>query len=104
MDANLQSRKKEIDELVMEFVNSKKDKKKPKKEESEEEEDEEEEEEEEEVTVFGLVNDNFLKFHFFLTGGRLRRWKEEEARLHRQETGRQEEQEGLRRFRGQRAI
>lgn len=52
LDANLQSRKKEIDELVMEFVNSKKDKKKPKKDESEEEEEEEEDEEEEEVHFF----------------------------------------------------
>lgn len=53
LDVKLQSRKKEIDDLVMEFVSSKKDggKKKGKKDESEDEggeEDEEEEEEEEE--------------------------------------------------------
>ncbi|CAH1962150.1 unnamed protein product [Acanthoscelides obtectus] len=49
LDANLQSRKKEIDDLVMEFVSSKQDKKKKgKKADSEEDEEEEEEEEEEE--------------------------------------------------------
>ncbi|CAH1104942.1 unnamed protein product [Psylliodes chrysocephalus] len=49
LDANLQSRKKEIDDLVMEFVSSKQDKKKGKgKGDSEEDEEEEEEDEEEE--------------------------------------------------------
>ncbi|KAJ8973103.1 hypothetical protein NQ317_008195 [Molorchus minor] len=48
LDANLQSRKKEIDDLVMEFVNSKQEKKKGKKGESDAEEDEEEENEDEE--------------------------------------------------------
>lgn len=45
-DTNLQSRKKEIDDMVMEFVSSKQ--KKSKKDESEDDEEEEEEEEEEE--------------------------------------------------------
>jgi upstream activation factor subunit UAF30 len=49
LDTNLQSRKKEIDDLVMEFVSSK-DKKKKKGESEEEDEEEEEEEEEEEVS------------------------------------------------------
>ncbi|CAG9821987.1 unnamed protein product [Phaedon cochleariae] len=52
LDANLQSRKQEIDDLVMEFVSSKQDKKKGgkkgKKEDSEEEEEQEEDEEDEE--------------------------------------------------------
>lgn len=48
LDANLQSRKKEIDDLVMEFVSAKQEKK-GKKGDSEEDEEEEEEEEEEEV-------------------------------------------------------
>lgn len=52
LDANLQSRKKEVDDLVMEFLTSKQDsKKKTKKGESEEEEEEEEAEEEEEEVV-----------------------------------------------------
>ncbi|XP_057657241.1 uncharacterized protein LOC130894420 [Diorhabda carinulata] len=49
LSANLQSRKKEIDDLVMEFVSSKQEKKgKGKKGDSEEEDEEEEEEEDEE--------------------------------------------------------
>ncbi|KAJ8960048.1 hypothetical protein NQ318_009485 [Aromia moschata] len=48
LGANLQSRKKEIDDLVMEFVNSKQEKKKGKKGDSDADEDEEEEGEDEE--------------------------------------------------------
>lgn len=50
LGANLQNRKKEIDELVMEFVSSK-GKKKGKKNDSEEDEEGSEEEEEEEVVL-----------------------------------------------------
>lgn len=66
LDVKLQSRKKEIDDLVMEFVSSKKDtgsKKKGKKEESEEEaaeEDEEEEEEEEEVCYILIISSSLM--------------------------------------------
>lgn len=60
LDCNLASRKKEIDDLVMQFVSSK-DKKKPKKdsEDEEEEEEEEEEEDEEEVMADKAINNIF---------------------------------------------
>lgn len=51
LETNLQSRKKEIDDLVMEFVSSKDKKKGKKVEKAESEEEEEEDEEEEEVCM-----------------------------------------------------
>lgn len=79
LSVKLQSRKKEIDDLVMEFVSAKQN-------EEEGEEDEEEEEEEEEVSCESLFSTcSNLGFFVFIGARFWRRQEKEEAWQHSQE-------------------